>query len=150
MKHIIKFRWLFILLWIIAAAILTLFTPNLQDLVAEKGQITVPDNYRSKQANKLLREMSDDHTATHDLALVFHKENGLSEEDKQQVKTVIDKLEQSKKELEIKSVIDFTENEEIEETTLSENGKTVMVPIEATTEDQSIAELRAELTAIAD
>src|SRR5690625_454578 len=115
MKHVLKFRWALMALWIVGAVILTIFTPNLQQLVAEKGQITVPDNYRSKQANKLLLKMSDNDTVVHDLVLLFRNENGLTENDKQNIKIVIDELKSTKDKLEISSILDFTEEKEIED-----------------------------------
>jgi len=59
MKYIIRLRWAIIAAWIAAAVLLTMFTPDLQQLVAEKGQITVPDDYSSNQASELLDKMSD-------------------------------------------------------------------------------------------
>lgn len=150
MKHVIKFRWAIIALWILAAAILTIFTPDLQKLVAEKGQITVPDGYRSKDANELLQKMSDDGISFKDLVLVFHKEDKLTEKDKESIATVIDKLHIEKATLEIDSIIDFTEDKEIEESTVSKDGTTILVPISAATEKQTIAELREGITKIAD
>ena len=150
MKHIVKYRWALIAVWIIAAIVLTVFSPNLQQLVAEKGQISVPDEYRSKQAAQLLQEMSDSEIRTSDIVLVFHEENGLTENNKKDIKTIIDRLDEAKEALEITSIIDFTEDERIEESTLSEDETTLLVPIEATTVNQSIVELRDKITEIAD
>src|SRR5699024_4784402 len=150
MKYIIKLRWAIIAAWIAGAVLLTMFTPDLQHLVAEKGQITVPDDYRSNQASELLDKMSDSDITLHDLVLVFHDDEGLDKSDKEDISRVIDRLNDEKEVLEIDSILDFTESEEVAESTVSEDGTTIIVPIEAATENQSIIELRDEINAIAD
>lgn len=150
MKQIVKYRWAIIALWIVTALSLSLLSPNLQALVAEKGQLTIPDEYPSKQANRLLAEMSSDDVEMHDIVLVFHRDEGLDETDKKDIKTVIDRLNESKDELEIASVLDFSEDERIEASTVSSDNTTLLVPIEAATEKQTIGELREKITAIAD
>ena len=57
MRTILKFRWLVLALWLAAAAGLMLSAPNMADLVREKGQITVPDDYPSSVAARLLSEL---------------------------------------------------------------------------------------------
>src|SRR5699024_9131088 len=150
MKHVIRFRWAVIAAWLIAAISLTIFTPDLQELVAEKGQITVPDEYRSVEADEMLEKMSDSDIPMHDLVLVFREEQGLSKEDKQAIETVINDLDNQKEALEIDSILDFSKDEEIAESTVSEDDTTIMVPIEVATENQSITDVRDEITKIAD
>lgn len=98
MKQIVKYRWAIIALWIVTALSLSLLSPNLQALVVEKGQLTIPDEYPSKQANRLLAEMSSYDVEMHDIVLVFHRDEGLDETDKKDIKTVIDRLNESKDE----------------------------------------------------
>ena len=150
MKHVLKFRWLVIVAWIALAILLTVFTPDLQRLVAEKGQITVPDEYRSVEAEQMLEKMNDSDVRIHDLVLVFRKEEGLSENDQAEIVTLIKQLEEKDTELGLKSVLNFAEDEDIAESTVSEDGTTIIVPIEATTEKMSILDLREEITGIAD
>ncbi len=150
MKHVLKFRWLIIATWIALAILLTVFTPDLQRLVAEKGQITVPDEYRSVEAEQMLEKMNDSDVRIHDLVLVFRKEEGLSENDQAEIVTIIKQLEEKDTELGLESVLNFAEDEDIAESTVSEDGTTIIVPIEATTEKMSILDLREEITGIAD
>lgn len=149
MKHIIRFRWLVIAAWIAVAVSLTIFTPDLQRLVAEKGQITVPDGYPSVDANHMLDRMSDSDVPMHDLVLVFRDEDGLSSSDQDEISNVINQLNDEKKRLEIDSILDFSESEDIAESTISEDETTILVPIELTTENQEITEARDEITKIA-
>lgn len=150
MKHILKFRWLIFTAWIALVIAMTVFTPNLQSLVAEKGQITVPDEYRSMQAEKLLERMKDTDKEFYNLALVFREEEGLTAEARSDIISVIDTLEAQSEDLGIESILDFSEDDDIADSTVSKDGTTIMVPIEATTDKMSILDLRDEITSIAD
>jgi len=150
MKHVIRFRWAVIAAWLIAAISLTIFTPNLQQLVAEKGQITVPDEYRSVEAGKMLEKMSDSDVKMHDLVLVFRNGNGLTNSEKQAITKVIQSLENNKEQLEIHDILDFSESDDIAESTVSEDNTTIMVPIEVSTESQSIIEARDAINELAE
>jgi len=149
MKHIIKLRWLLISAWIVGAALLTIFTPDLQQLVAEKGQITVPDDYRSAEATELLEEMSDSDVPLNDLVLVFRDENKLTSTEKNEIAQVIKKLENNKKRLEITDILDFSEDEDIADSTVSEDNTTIMVPIEVALDELEITDVRDEISEIA-
>lgn len=142
MKHIIKFRWFIIALWVIAAVVLVVFGPNLQKLVAEKGQITVPDGNESIQASKLLQKMSDDDSDVEDAILVFHDEDELTEEEKDRVAQAIDILEDNQENLGISDILNFTESEEVEELTVSEDNRTIIVPFRLSLKDQEVEEAR--------
>src|SRR5699024_6556119 len=98
----------------------------------------------------MLEKMNDSELETHDLVLVFRNDEGLSEQDKLDISRVIAQLNEEKKDLEIKSILDFSESEDIAESTVSEDKTTIMVPIELTSENQTIVEARDEITKIAD
>src|SRR5699024_2719164 len=149
MKGIIRFRWLIIVAWIAVAGLLTVFTPDLQALVAEKGAITVPDGNRSVEADHLLEQMSDSEVPIDDLVLVFRDEAGVTEAEKADIVSVIEELEANKERLEIRDVIDFSESEDVAESTVSEDGTTILVPIEVALDELEITELRDELNEIA-
>src|SRR5690625_5110856 len=142
MKHIIKFRWPIALLWVIAVGALLFFGPDLQQLVAEKGQMSVPDDNTSVQANELIQQMDEVSSASHDAVLAFHKEEGLSETDKQTIDQAINHLEDNKQQLAISNVLHFKENEEIEKVTVAEDGKTIIVPFQVSIEEQTVDEAR--------
>ena len=139
MKHIIKFRWVIAAFWVIITASLFIFAPNLQDLVAEKGQITVPYGYSSQEAQELLDNMStDDSKSDTSAVLVFHDDKGLSKADKDAVSQAIDQLEDNKKQLGLSDILAFTDASEIEEQTVSEDGTTILVPFDVSLENQEI------------
>lgn len=150
MKQIIKFRWGVIALWTIVAIALTVFATDLQKLVAEKGQITVPDEYRSVQADNMLKQMEEGDLPLDDLVLVFRDEDGLTDGEKKSIADVISDLDVEKEALGIHEILDFSEDEEIADSTVSEDDTTIMVPITISTENQSITDAREAITKIAD
>ena len=80
MNFIIKQKWFVIIAWILVAAGLFMAAPNMAELVREKGQITVPDEYSSTMAGEIMddvrkQEGGGDETS---VALVFHNEKKLT------------------------------------------------------------------------
>src|SRR5690625_6973399 len=98
----------------------------------------------------MVEKMNDSDVRIHDVVLGFRKEEGLSENDQGEIVTIIKQLEEKDTELGLESVLNFAEDEDIAESTVSEDGTTIIVPIEATTEKMSILDLREEITGIAD
>src|SRR5699024_8539911 len=115
----------------------------------EKGQITGPDDYRSAEATELLEEMSDSDVPLNDLVLVFRDENKLTSTEKNEIAQVIKKLENNKKRLEITHILDLSEDEEIADSTVSEDNTTIMVPIEVALDELEITDVRDEISEIA-
>ncbi|MEI3612538.1 MMPL family transporter [Pseudogracilibacillus sp. SO30301A] len=146
MKQIIKFRWWIAFLWVVVAVALLLFGPNLQTLVAEKGQMTVPDDNTSIQADKLLQKMNEDGTSAYDAVLVFHNEDMLTKTDEEEITKAIDILQKNQENLAISDIIDFREGEEVKDLTVAEDGTTIIVPFKVSVEDRSANEARDMIT----
>ncbi|MCT2535792.1 MMPL family transporter [Aquibacillus koreensis] len=143
MRKILQFRWPIFVLWIVTAVSLLLFSPNLQELVREKGQIGVPEGYSSSEASALLGQMSEDNDEnTISGVLVFHEEQALTDQEKNEVADVISKLEEQQEALGVSNILNFTADERIEEQVVSEDGTTILVPMDVTIEDRTIEESR--------
>ncbi|HAM79959.1 MMPL family transporter [Ornithinibacillus bavariensis] len=141
MKHIIHFRWIIALVWIASAIALFIFAPNLQDLVREKGQIAAPEDSPSVQAQKLIDSMQTDKEANRTSAvLVFHEKDGFNTTEKDSVGEAIERLEEQADHLGISNILSFKEDPQIEEQTVSEDGKTIIVPLEVSLKDREIAD----------
>lgn len=139
MKQIIRFRWLIAAAWIVVAAALFLLAPNLQDLVREKGQITVPDDYPSQKASQLIEKMAPDQGKnSSSTVLVFYDEDGFDQNEKDEVKKAIDILEDKQEALAISDILAFTDDPAIEEQTVSEDETTILVPFQVSLENQEI------------
>ena len=149
MKQVIRFRWLFAVLWIALAAGLFYFSPSLQDLVRDKGNITVPDNYNSQQADKLLKKVSgesEDNTAS--AVLVFHDSKKLDKEGKDEVKKAIADLKKNKDKIGASDILDFTEDKQIADQTVSGDGKTIIVPFNISLKQQDIDQSRVKIDSL--
>ncbi|MFD2042835.1 MMPL family transporter [Ornithinibacillus salinisoli] len=143
MKYIIKFRWFIAAAWVAVALGLFLLAPNLQELVREKGQIAAPEESPSVEAQKLIENMSGDHnTNLISSVLVFHDEEGLNEEAKEEVSDAIHVLEENKDSLAISDILDFTDDPAIEDQTVSEDGTTIIVPFQVSLANQEVDESR--------
>ncbi|MTH51779.1 MMPL family transporter [Bacillus mangrovi] len=127
MKGIIKARWVLLAAWLAAAVILTITAPNMGNLVAEKGQISVPDGYSSSVAGDLLDEQSSETGSS--LALVFHNEKKLTLDEKSEIQKAADLLDSKKSDLGIASVTTHFDNEELEKQMVSGDGKTILIAL---------------------
>lgn len=145
MKAIIKGKWLVILAWIAAAVCLFLLAPNMGDLVREKGDITVPEGYSSTLAGNILKDVQkQDNTGdTSTLALVFHNEKGLTDKDISEAEKAIQLLEKNQKKLGITEILTHFNDDSLKDQLVSEDGKTILVSIKNTwNDDISAQELR--------
>lgn len=146
MKHIIRFRWLIAIAWIAVAAGLFIFSPNLQELVREKGQISLPADSPSQEASALLEEMSGDSSGdTTSAVLVFHDDDGLDQSEKQEVSKAIDQLQENKDKLGLSNILAFTKDPKIAEQTVSDDETTILVPFNLSLADQEIGESREKI-----
>ncbi|WP_051317979.1 MMPL family transporter [Cohnella thermotolerans] len=147
MKYIIRFRWLVVALWLAAVVGLALGAPDMQQLVRDKGQITVPDNYPSMEANRLLAEMSGANSGsdTESTVLVFHGERKLSDAEMEDIRHGIEELKSNRDKLGIRSVINSFDTPELAKQEVSADGRTVLALVEVSLEGRTAAEARDAL-----
>ena len=76
MRAIIKGKWFILLAWILVITAFFMVAPNMEALVREKGQITVPEGYSSTIAEKILKDVQSSENSGSNLqtALVFHSD----------------------------------------------------------------------------
>lgn len=128
MNSILKGKWIILGAWVIAIVGLFMIAPNMGDLVKEKGQITIPDEYSSSQAGKILDEIQNQKNVGEQstVALVFHNEKKLTEKDLEEGQKAVDALEANKEELGITSILSSFKEEELKEQLVSADGKTIL------------------------
>lgn len=146
MKTILKGKWLVLLIWLAGVLILFFSSPDLGSLVREKGQVTVPDGYSSKVASQILAEAEgekDGETTLSSAVLVFHREGGIREEDREEISQALKKLEQKETELGIHELISPLEREELEDRLLSSDGTTLLVPLTLKLDRASVQDVAA-------
>src|SRR5690625_7914816 len=79
MRFIIKLKWAVLGIWLAIALGLTFYGPDLQQLVAEKGQTTVPEGNPSVEADHILQKMNESSLHLYDGVLAFHNNEHLTE-----------------------------------------------------------------------
>lgn len=144
MRTILKLRWLVLVLWIAAAVGLMLAAPPMEDLVREKGQITVPDGYSSSIANELAKDIGGGESGSKGMTTVavFHKEDGLGQSDLDEIQNGLDRLKQGGDALGVTSVMTHFDVPELESQMVAENGNTVLALVYVELGGREAAEVR--------
>lgn len=143
MNFIIKQKWMVIIGWILVAAGLFMAAPNMAELVREKGQITVPDEYSSTLAGKIMddvrkQEGGGDETQ---VALVFHNEKKLTQAEIKEAEKAIRELEKNSEEIGITDILTHFNEESLEEQLVSEDGKSILTSVTVSWNDREPAEV---------
>jgi putative drug exporter of the RND superfamily len=142
-NFIIKQKWFVLIVWILAAAGLFLAAPNMADLVREKGQITVPDEYSSTLAGKIMddvrkQEGGGDETS---VALVFHSEKKLTREEISEAEKAIRELEKNSEEIGITDILTHFNEESLKDQLVSEDGKSILTQVTVSWNDREPKEV---------
>lgn len=147
MRAIIKGRWFVILAWILAAVVLFWASPNMADLVREKGQITVPEGFSSTIAEQILTDVQKEESLgeTSQVALAFHNPEKLTAQDFKEAEKAIHQLEKNAEELGITSILSHFTNESLKEDLVSEDGETILTSVEINMEGKEPKEVTEAL-----
>lgn len=143
MRFILKARWGILVLWLVAAAVLIFTAPSMGDLVREKGDITVPNGYSSSTASSILKEVSDAKGDGKELqiALVFHKEQGISEVEKQEIKQALEDMRGNMDALSISGITDPFSTPEAADKMISKDGATLLSSLSVQPGDRSMEDV---------
>jgi RND superfamily putative drug exporter len=144
---VIRGKWFILLAWIAVIAILFMISPNMEKLVREKGQITVPDSYSSTVAAKILKDVQSSENSGKNLqtALVLHSKNKLNNHDFAQAKKAVDLLEEEKEKLGITTILSPFQNEQLKKQLVSKDGKTILVSLKVKADGREGKEITNDL-----
>ncbi|MBO2942729.1 MMPL family transporter [Paenibacillus sp. F411] len=131
MRLILKSKWALLVIWLVMAVALMMAAPPMSELVREKGQLSVPDGYASSKAAELLREMNAGGEQEQQIqsAMIFYKEQGLGQDDKERVQAAVESLKTQGEALGVTSVMNPFDEPQLEDKMVSEDGKAVMIAI---------------------
>ena len=76
MQRIKNTRIISLIIWLIIAVVSVVSMPNLADLVREKGQITLPEDAQSLEAQQLLKEMNENGEENYQIIAVYTSKDG--------------------------------------------------------------------------
>lgn len=143
MNAILKGKWFILGAWIIALVGLFIIAPNMGDLVKEKGQITIPDEYSSSEAGKILDEVQNQKNVGEQstVALVFHNEKKLTDKDIAEAKKAVEALEANKEELGITDILSSFKDEDLKDQLVSDDGKTILTSLTISWNDREADEV---------
>ncbi|OPJ60525.1 MMPL family transporter [Clostridium chromiireducens] len=127
MRKILKHRFSILIVWIIATVVFTLNQPNFNKILGQKGEATISENSPSVVAQEMINKMG---TSKGDsLLLVFSSDKGLSGDEMNDIKQGIDKLNQSKEQLQITDIIDPFSKPEAKDQMISKDNTTVLASV---------------------
>jgi Predicted drug exporters of the RND superfamily len=128
-KKIISLRWVILAVWIVGLAVLMISSPNMNQLVREKGGYSFPDNYSSSIAGNLEKKVHPGSNGTTYLA-AFHSAKGLTAEDMNAIGKTLQKVKDHKIELHIASVTDSFDNSSLKNQLISKNNQTLIAMLQ--------------------
>lgn len=134
MKWILKARWLILAAWVILITVLMITQPNMSQLVRDKGTAEVPAGYPSSTAAQLLDQWQkqDSSAGSTSAALVFYDKNGLTAQDKNEIKQGIENLKKQKSEIGIKDITNIFDQPALKKQLISKNNKTMLAVVNLT------------------
>ncbi|WP_394139721.1 MMPL family transporter [Cytobacillus oceanisediminis] len=147
MHTIIKRKWLVIIAWIAVVAGLFIAAPNMAELVREKGQITVPDEYSSTLAGEIMAEVQKQEGGGDEtqVALVFHNDKKLTDAEIKEAEKAIRTLEEKSDEIGITEILTHFNEESLKEQLVSDDGKSILTSVSVSWNDREPAELSEDL-----
>lgn len=136
MKNIIKFKWPITIGMIILTVLLFVLAPNLSKQAEDAGTFQLPKDAGSQRAAEILEDAgAGDET----ISLVYALDGKLDDAARKNIQADVDQL----KDLgdPVKSILDPFENKDTESQLVSEDGKTVLVPITVDGTQEEVVEL---------
>lgn len=147
MKKLKNWRTASFLLWIMVTAIITLSMPNLDQLVREKGQITIPDDKQSTVAEKMIKDMSGEDNENYSIIVVFnsgsHKK--LTSNQKEEISSAVHSLQNHKKELDINKIVSHLDNKQTKEQLVSKDGTTILTQLSIEQNNKGVSEVAKDI-----
>jgi putative drug exporter of the RND superfamily len=141
MKLIIKSRWAIFSVWLIAAVVLTIFQPNINTILQQRGQSPLTDSSPSVTADTILKKMEAAHGT--DNLIVFYDQNKISDEEMKSIETAVKDITADGAMLGIDKIIDPFSNSAAKSALISEDGTTLMVSFKLEKNGRSVDDIKA-------
>ncbi|HDR5276669.1 MMPL family transporter [Bacillus cereus] len=131
MSKLKSWRSLSFLLWIVITITMVVTMPNMDKLVKEKGEITIPNTEQSSIADKMMKEMDKEGVEKYEIIAVFNSGNkaALTDEQKKEITKTINALQNEKEQLGIKEVVSYLDNKDLEKQLVSKDNTTILTQI---------------------
>ncbi|MFC4302331.1 MMPL family transporter [Cohnella boryungensis] len=129
MKKLMNPRTLALIAWIAVTVVILLSMPDMDRLVRDKGQVSLPESARSGVADELLKSMKSGEENRYEMIAVFTSDNPLTEAQKGEIDAATKGLEARKTELGIVDIVTYKDNEVLEKQLVSSDGTTILAQI---------------------
>lgn len=145
MRTVLRFRWLVLAAWIMGAIALMVFAPDMNQLVREKGQLTIADGYPSTIAADIMEKHSPKEKGTESFIVVFHSAETFSKGQLSNIETTIDSLDRKKSELDISEITTHFKDKDLSDQLVSKEKNTIIALVDVKMGDKEIKDVRKRL-----
>ncbi|USK71977.1 MMPL family transporter [Peribacillus asahii] len=147
MKKVKNWRTLSLFIWIVLTVITVLTMPDMNQLVRDKGQLTIPENAQSEVAQSMIKKMDENGDEAYQIIAVFNSgdDHELTKEQKKQIESVINQLKDKKEQLGIKDIVSHLDSKEVEKQLFSEDQTTILTQISVERATGTISEVTNRL-----
>lgn len=148
MRKIIRWKWWILALWAVIAASAVITLPDLGELVREKGQPGIREEYSSQIAGDLEKKLNDTSAKGKEMTMmvVFSGEREkLSSADLKNIREAIQDLRDRDRELGITQVLTHFEEKELKDQLVSKDGTTVLAALSVDRGQRSVQEVRDQV-----
>jgi uncharacterized membrane protein YdfJ with MMPL/SSD domain len=142
MRKIIKWRWPLLAIWLVATTLLTVFQPDVNAILHERGQDPLKADSPSKVASQMLSEMNGTNGMSN--ILIFFNENKLTDEDMKQIETGIGSLRAQQSELGFSQLIDPISIPAAKDSLISPDGTTLMASFILEKEGRNVDDIQKQ------
>lgn len=136
MRTILKLKWPITIGIMVLTIALFLLAPNLTEQAEEAGSFQLSEDSSSQQAARMLENAGE---SDQTISVVIELDQALSESNREQLNTMVQEIEALGDN--VTSVLNPVENEEIESQLVSENEKTVLIPITVDGSDEEVNQI---------
>jgi putative drug exporter of the RND superfamily len=143
MRKVIKGRWAIFSIWLIATILLTIFQPDINAILRQKGLQALNDSSPSIKADHLLKKM-DSTKGTNDI-IVFYDKNKISNDEMDKIGDGIKAMSESSSELGISDIIDPFSMPDAKSSLVSKDGTTLMVSYKLDKRSREIDDIKKEI-----
>lgn len=140
MKTIIKNRWVIFAVWLMATVLLTIFQPDINAILQQRGQAALNDTSPSVVADVILKKMEA--SSGTDNLIVFYDQNKISGDEMKNIGKAVQAITDSSSELGINKIIDPFNMPDAKSSLTSEDGTTLMVSFKLDKGARSVDEIK--------
>ncbi|WP_062106712.1 MMPL family transporter [Bacillus niameyensis] len=145
MRTILKLRWGIVAAWVVVAILLALNSPDMAQLVRDKGQLEIADGYPSTVASEIIDKHSSSEEGTEAFILVFHDDQKLSDSQLDNIQSTIAHLEENESKLGISGITTHFNDDALKDQLVSKDENTIIALLDVKIGNEEIKDIRDRL-----